>query len=52
MMRPGYRQPIVAKAWAITAGLYRNVGVITDVPICTVFVRSPTAAIQVSEKGA
>ena len=42
---------MVANACAITAGLYRNVGVITEVPIVIALVRSPTAAIQVSENG-
>ena len=43
---------MVANAWATTAGLYRNVGVITDVPIRIRSVRSPTAVIQASENGA
>jgi hypothetical protein len=43
---------MVAKACATTAGLYRNVGVSTDVPIWTRLVRSPTAVIQASENGA
>ena len=51
-MRSGYRQPIVANACAMTAGLYRNVGVSTDVPRTSRLVRSPTAVIQASENGA
>ena len=43
---------MVAKACAMTAGLYRNVGVSTDVPSCNRLVRSPTAVIQASENGA
>ena len=50
--RSGYRQPIVANACAITAGLYRNVGVSTDVPSTIRLVRSPTAAIHANEHGA
>lgn len=42
----------MAKAWAITAGLYRKVGVSTEVPSRMVLVRSPTAASQASENGA
>lgn len=43
---------IVANACAITAGLYRNVGVSTLVPICTRLVRSATADIHVNANGA
>src|SRR5690625_6478788 len=50
--RPGYRHAMVAKACARTAGLYRKVGVRTDVPSCSLEVRSPTAVSQESEKGA
>ena len=50
--RPGYSSPSVANACAITAGLYRKVGVSTDVPSSTRLVRSPTAAIQASANGA
>jgi hypothetical protein len=32
--------------------LYRNVGVITDVPNCNRDVRSPTAVIHANENGA
>ena len=42
----------MANACAITAGLYRNVGVSTLVPSSTRSVRSPTAAIQASANGA
>ncbi len=52
MTRPGYRHPIVANACAITAGLYRNVGVNTEVPSCNRDVRSPTAVIHANENGA
>ena len=45
-IRSGYRHAIVAKACAITAGLYRNVAVSTLVPSTTRAVRSPTAAMQ------
>ena len=50
--RPGYRQPIVANAWAMTAGWYRNVAVSTLVPSSTREVRSPTALIHAIENGA
>src|SRR4051795_10153397 len=36
----------------MTAGLYRNVGVSTDVPRTSRLVRSPTAVIQANENGA
>src|SRR6202041_1779183 len=51
-IRSGYRQAMVAKACATTAGLYRNVGVSTEVPNVIRLVRSPTAVIQASENGA
>ena len=43
---------MVANACAMTAGLYRNVGVSTEVPNTIRSVRSPTAVIQDSENGA
>ena len=43
---------MVAKAWAITAGLYRNVGVSTEVPRVIRLVRSPTAVSHDSANGA
>src|ERR1700722_4183102 len=51
-MRLGYRQAMVAKAWATTAGLYRKGGGGTEVPSTILWVRSPTAVIQASENGA
>jgi hypothetical protein len=51
-IRSGYRHAIVAKACAITAGLYRNVAVNTLVPSTTREVRSPTAVMNASENGA
>src|SRR5690606_11056268 len=41
-IRPGYRHPSVANAWAITAGWYRNVGVSTEVPSTIRSGRAPT----------
>ena len=52
MTRPGARQAIVAKVCATTAGLYRKVGVITEVPTSTRSVRASTHDIQASEFGA
>jgi hypothetical protein len=45
-MRPGVSWPIVAKAWATTAGSYRIVGVSTLVPSSAFVVRWPSAASQ------
>ena len=42
----------MANSWASTAGLYRNVGVSTEVPSWMRDVRSPTAANQLSANGA
>ena len=50
--RPGARQAIVAKVCAITAGLYRKVGVNTEVPTSTRSVRAKTHGIQASAFGA
>src|SRR4029077_1530736 len=50
--RFGYRQAMVAKACAMTAGVYLKGGGSTEVPREILFVRSPTAVIQASENGA
>ena len=52
MTRPGARHAIVAKVCARTAGLYRKVGVSTEVPTRTRSVRASTHGIQASELGA
>ncbi len=50
--RPGARQPRVANSCATTAGLYRKVGVSTDVPRTTRSVRAATKPSHASALGA